>query len=74
VNLHAPLRQQFGSRNQMGPGSLELHAQRNDVRMLEQQKQIGHAARAPFFDERALQMIGLGVWHDAEVTNFKGTH
>ena len=49
---------------------VQLHAERDDVRMLQQQEKIGHRTRAPLLHQRALQLHGIRVWHDAEPADF----
>ena len=58
----------------MRPGSVELGAKRDDVRMLEQEEEVRDTAGPAFFDQRALDVNGLHVWDGAEVTKLQGSH
>ena len=49
---------------------VQFHAERDDVRMFQQQEKIGHGAGAPLLDQRALQLHGVRVWHHAEPADF----
>jgi hypothetical protein len=49
---------------------LALDAERNDRRMLEQQEQVAHAARAPFRDKGLLQREAFSIRNPAPPTNF----
>ena len=50
---------------------VQLHAERDDVRMLQQQEKIGHRTRAPLLHQHALQLHRIRVWHDAEPADFE---
>ena len=51
--------------------AVAAHAEREHVRMLDEQQQIADAAGAPLLDERALQRERLGVRHEAEPADFE---
>ena len=66
VHLDAARGQRLGGRENVRSAAVAAHAERQDVRMLDEQQQIADAARAPLLDERALQRQRVGVRHEAE--------
>ena len=74
VHLDVPRGEQLGRGNQVRSRRIRLDAERNDMRMLEQEKDVGHTPGPPLFDERALHLAGHGVGNDAEPPDFQVTH
>ena len=74
VHLDLPRGEQLGRGDQMRSRRIGLDAERNDMRMLEQEKEVGHAPRPPLFDERALHVARSGVRNDAKPPDFQLTH
>ena len=60
VHLDAARRQRFGCREDVTAAAVAAHAERQHVRMFDEQQQIADAVRAALFDERALQRERLG--------------
>jgi hypothetical protein len=54
--------------------SVGFDAQRDDVRVFEEEEQVGHSVRASLLDQRALQLAGLGIWKHAETPHIESTH
>ena len=70
VHLDATRGEQLRRRNQMRPRDRSLRAERDDVWVLEEKKQIRNAAGAPLLDERALHLICRRVRDDAKAADF----
>jgi hypothetical protein len=74
AHLDAARGQELGRRDQVRPRNLGLDAERDDVRMFEEQEKIGYATGPPFLDERALHLMRDRIRDDAEPPNFQLTH
>ena len=74
VHLDLPRGEQIGRGDQVRSRRIGLDAKRDDMRVLEQEKEIGHAPGPPLFDERALHIAGSGVGNDAKPSDFQLTH
>jgi hypothetical protein len=59
-----------GRRQDVRSTELALDAERNDRRMLEQQEQVAHAARATLRDKGLLQREAFSIRNPAPPTNF----
>jgi hypothetical protein len=57
----------------MGSTPFASGAEREHVRMLEQEQKIGYATCAPLFDERLLKRQAVGVAHASKPTDFQVT-
>jgi len=53
----------------MRPPAVAADAERDHVRVLEQQQRVANRPRAPLVDKRALQRERLGIRHEAEMFN-----
>ena len=71
VHLDAPGREHLRRRDDVRAGAVRFHAERDDVRVLEQKKDVGDPARLAILHECALQRERLGVGHDAEPAHFE---
>ena len=58
-DLDAARGELLGRRHDVSARRRQLDAERQDVRMLQQQQRVGDAVRAALLDERALQLDGL---------------
>jgi hypothetical protein len=74
VGLHSAPTEQLLGRNEVGTRSVQLHTERDDVRMLEQQQEIGNATGATLFHESPLHLRRSRIWHHAEMTDFQRAH
>ena len=74
VHFDLPRGEQLGRSDQVRPRRIGLDAKRNDVRMFEQEKQVGDAPGAALFDERALHIAGIGIRNDAKPPDLQLTH
>ena len=58
----------------MRPRRIGLDAKRNDVRMFEQEKEIGDQSGAALFDERSLHVAGIGIRNHAQPPDLQVAH
>ena len=61
--------QRFRRRDDVRSRLGQLHAERDDVGMFEQQQRVGDAPGAPVFDEGLLEVEGVGVGDQAEAAD-----
>ena len=66
VDLDSALGEQFGRGENVRPRALEFHAERDDVRVLEEQESVGPAARLALLDDGALELEALRVRYEPE--------
>ncbi len=66
--------EQLGRGEQMRPRRIGFDAKRDDVGMLEQEKEIGHVPGPPLLDERTLHIAGNGVGNHAQPPDFELAH
>ena len=70
-DLDAARGQRLGGGDDVRPGLGELHAERDDMGMFEQQQRVGDAIGAPVFDEGLLQVERFAVGDQAEAADSK---
>ena len=70
VHLDLPCGEQIGRSDQVRPRRIGLDAKRDDMRVLEQEKQVRDAPGPPLFDERALHIAGSGIRNDPKPLDF----
>ena len=71
VDVDASSCQLIGRREDVAAPAVPPHAERQDVRMFEEEQQIVHLASLPFIDERALQRECVVVRDEPERPNLK---
>ena len=64
-------RQRFGRRQDMRPAAVTANAERQHVRMLDEQEDVSDSAGATFFRQLTLQCQGLCVRHAAETPDLR---
>ena len=74
VHLDLTRGEQFGRGDQVRPRRIGLDAKRDDVGMLEQEKEIGHAPGPALLDERTLHLAGNGVGNHAQPPDLELAH
>ena len=62
----------LGCSHDVRAGAIGLYAERDDMRMLQEEKDVRRPARLAIVDERPLQCECICVGHDPEAANFKG--
>jgi hypothetical protein len=71
VNLDAARGKEIGRRQDVRPAAVAADAEREDVRMLEENQQIADAPRLPLLDERSLERKRVEVGDASEPANVK---
>ena len=74
VHLDLPRGEQIGRGDQVRSRRIGLDAKRDDVRVLEQKKEVRDAPGPALFDERALHIARNGIRNDAKPPDFQLTH
>jgi len=65
VHFDAARSQRFSGRENVRPSDFAADAERQHVRMLEEQQRVGDSSGAAIFDQRPLQGERIGVRHGA---------
>ena len=71
-HFNASCRQYLGCRKDVGAPAVASHAERQNVRVLDQQQRIVDPIGFPVFHQRSLQFERFGVRHSPEPANGKG--
>jgi hypothetical protein len=71
VDLDAARHEVVGRGENVRAAAVAAHAERDDVRMLDEQQQIADAPLAPLLDERPLQRERLAVRQETEASDLK---
>jgi hypothetical protein len=72
VNLDMALFEELRRGKKVRPGGVQLHAKRDDVRVLDKEQKVGHARGTALFHERALHLHTSRVRNDTELPYFQG--